>query len=228
MKRSKVLLITVALLCSLLVVAGCSGTPAQQPAPAAPAAPAEGAAGLTKDNPLKVDKAAGTVTFLAQVNGKYFLEPTRHGAVFAEGGNGEKAIFRAFAHHEDFYNALIEIGAEAGNNVTLDNMATTKVEGDSFDITVTDASGKTVPFDEAIVESNGTPVDIRFGGNLKNAQEKKTGCLICLDSCPVGITSNANYVNGAVEKTKEVGFTGNKDVLPADGGYVAITLTLKK
>ncbi len=49
-----------------------------------------------------------------------------------------------------------------------------------------------------IVDSNGKKLDMRFGGNL-TAAEEKTGCPVCLDSCPVGIVSNATYTYGAVE-----------------------------
>ncbi len=185
--------------------------------------------GLTKSNPLKVDKQAGTVSFLAQVNGKYLFEGTRHAVVFADESNGEKAVFRAFAKPEDFYNDLMEIGAKAGNNMTLQNKEKTHVGGDALDVTVTwTGANKDYKLDEVIKDSNGKAVDIRFGGNLKNAQDKKTGCLICLDSCPVGITSNANYTYGAVEKRNEVKFIGNKEVLPADGTLVAVTLKIKK
>ncbi|MEN6326492.1 MAG: YdjY domain-containing protein [Syntrophomonas sp.] len=216
----------------LLIIAGCANKTTEQPAPNTEEKPAakqaESVDGLTKEAPLKVNKTDKSVTFLAQVNGKYFYEPTRHAAVLESGSNGEKSVFRAFATPEDFYNALIEIGAKAGENMTLENKEKTNVTGDAFDVTVnwTDAKNP-VKLDDAIKDSNGKPIDIRFGGNLKTAQEKKTGCLICLDSCPVGITSNTTYKYGAVEKTKEVAFTGNKEVLPADGTYVTVTLKLK-
>ncbi len=233
MKKFKTMLLIGSLLAvSMLASVGCSKTDAENPADSgnkSEEAQTEGVGELTKDNPLQVNKEEGTVTFLAQVNGKYFYEATRHAAVFADGSNGEKAVFRAFANHEDFYNAIMEIGAEAGENMTLENKDTTKVEGDAFDVTVNwTGADKAVTIDEAIIDSNNTPIDIRFGGNLANALDKKTGCLICLDSCPVGITSNAAYTYGAVENTKEVEFMGNKDILPEDGTYVAITMELKK
>ncbi|MEA4924622.1 MAG: YdjY domain-containing protein [Syntrophomonadaceae bacterium] len=232
MKRYAQMILIGLLALGLLVAAGCGTKSAEKTTSDNAAAPAAGSSesvdGLTKDNPLKVNQADKSVTFLAQVNGKYFLEPTRHGAVFADGANGEKAIFRAFATPENFYNALTEIGAKAGENMTMENKDKTNVSGDAFDITVNWTGAKNaVKFDQAVKDSNGNPIDIRFGGNLKNAQEKKTGCLICLDSCPVGITSNAAYKYGAVESTKEVGFTANKEVLPADGTYVAITMKIK-
>jgi len=75
-----------------------------------------------------------------------------------------------------------------------------------------------------IKDSNGKPIVIRFGGNSLTAVEKNTGCLICLDSCPVGIASNASYTYGAVVKHGEVKFTGIQDVLPPDGTLVEITV----
>ncbi len=222
----KVFLMLILILILFVALTGCSNS--NEPAAEPSDEPEAGIGGLTKENPLQVNKEEGTITFLAQVNGKYFYEPTRHAAVFADGGNGEKAVFRAFAQHEDFYNGLIELGAVAGNNMTLDNAAQTHVDGDAFDVTVNwEGAEKAVSLDEAIIDSNGNPIDIRFGGNLENARSKNTGCLICLDSCPVGITSNATYTMGAVEKTNEVGFTGNEEILPDDGTYVAITLKLK-
>ena len=70
-------------------------------------------AGVSLENPIVVDKEAGTITVLAQVNGKYLTEGTRHASVFKEGNNGAKFVFTAYGTHEDFYDALIEIGARA-------------------------------------------------------------------------------------------------------------------
>ncbi len=229
MKRIKTLFLLSMLSMSMLMFVGCSKTEAEKPAETTETEKVEGVGDLTKENPIQVNKEEGTVTFLAQVNGKYFYEPTRHAAVFADGSNGEKAVFRGFVNHEDLYNGLIEIGAKAGENMTLDNKETTNVQGDAFDVSVNwTGAEKAVTIDEAIKDSNGTPIDIRFGGNLKTAMDKKTGCLICLDSCPVGITSNAAYTYGSVEKTKTVEFMGNKDILPEDGTYVTVTMKLKK
>lgn len=219
-KLTKLMLLTMLFL-GLVILAGCGN----QDAGSGNDAVEQDQAGLTAENPIKVDKEAGTVTFLAKVNGKYFYEPTRHAAVFEGGSNGDKSVFTGLVDVEPFYNGLIEIGAVAGENMTLENKETTNVEGDVLDVTVTwEGAGKEYTLDEVITDSNDKPIEIRFGGNLKTALDKKTGCLICLDSCPVGITSNAAYTYGAVEGRNEVEFTGNKDVLPADGSLVTITL----
>lgn len=180
---------------------------------------------LTKDNPIKVDVKSKAVTFLASVNGKYFFQPTRHAAIFTGGKFDDKSVFRSYASPKDFYAGLVQIGLTAGENMTVENKETTFVKGDKLDVTVTWAGAKRAyRLDEVIKDSNGKPIVIRFGGNSKNATEKNTGCLICLDSCPIGITSNESYTYGAVEKRGEVKFTGIQSVLPPDGTMVEITV----
>ncbi|MBS5776424.1 MAG: YdjY domain-containing protein [Finegoldia magna] len=184
--------------------------------------------GVSMKNPIKVDKEAKKVTVLSSVNGKYFTEATRHASVNTDGSNGAKSVLTAYATPEEFYNALIEIGAKPGENMNPDNATTTHVEGSKIGATVTwEGAGKDYDINEVIKDSNGKKIDFRFGGNLERAKTKKTGCLTCLDSCPVGIISNTTYTNGAVEKRNEVKFTGNADVLPEDGTYVAVTYTLE-
>jgi ferredoxin len=186
-------------------------------------------AALTPKNPIKVDTKERSVSILAEVNGKYFVQPTRHGVVFKGGKFGDKSVFGGLVDPKTFYESLVSVGFKPGNNMTMENKEKTFVQGEALDLSVTwkDAK-KTYGIDEVIRDSNGKPIAVRFGGNLANALELKTGCLVCLDSCPVGITSNATYTYGAVETRKEVGFTGNKDVLPPDRTLVVITFKAKK
>ena len=184
---------------------------------------------LTPKNPLKVDTKERTVSILAQVNGKYFVQTTRHGVVFRGGKFGDKAIFSGLVDPKAFYESLVSVGFKPGDNMTMDNKEKTFVEGEPLDVLVTwKGAKKTYRLDEVIRDSNAKPLAIRFGGNLKNALDLNTGCLVCLDSCPVGITSNAAYTYGAVEVRKDVGFTGNKDLLPPDNTLVVITFKAKK
>ncbi len=180
--------------------------------------------GLTPANPLVVDVKARSVSVLAQVNGKYLAQPTRHGVVFKGGSNGSKSVFAALAEPKPFYDALVKLGLTPGNNMTWGNKEKTYVQGDRLDVFVTwKGAPKVYRMDEAIKDSSGKPLVIRFGGNLQAAMDKKTGCLMCLDSCPVGITSNATYTYGAIESRKEASLMGNKEVLPPDGTLVIIT-----
>lgn len=93
--------------------------------------------GVSLKNPIKVDKEAKKITVLSSVNGKYFTEATRHASVNTDGSNGAKSVLTAYATPEEFYNALIEIGAKPGENMNPDNATTTHVEGSKIGATVT-------------------------------------------------------------------------------------------
>ena len=183
---------------------------------------------LTPENPISIDKAHRSISFLAEVNGKYLFQPTRHFAVYKNGKNGDKSVLRGFVNPVDFYDALLKIHAKAGENMSLKNKETTNVKGQEFYVTVNwDGAKRPYSIDEVVTDSNHKPIHMKFGGNIENAKRLKTGCLLCLDSCPVGIVSNATYTYGAVEKRKEVSFTGNQNVLPPDGTRVVVTLSIK-
>ena len=216
-------------LLSVLIAAGLVFTAAGCGSKSSSNEPADYVAGVSLDKPLKVDKEAGTITVLTKVNGKYFNEPTRHNSVEQSGTNGAKSVFTAYVKQEDFYNALIEIGAKPGENMTMNNATTTHVEGTPIKVEVTwKGAGRNYDINEVVKDSNGKQINFRFGGNLAMAKEKNTGCLSCLDSCPVGIISNDAYTYGAVETRKEVKFTGIDSVLPEDGTYIATIYSIKK
>ena len=184
--------------------------------------------GVTEENPLKVDKDSKSVTIYAKYNGKFETEATRHLAIFKDGKLSDMSIFSSYVSPVDFYNALVEVGAEAGNNMTADNAATTKTEGSKLELTLAWACQEgSVGIDDVVKDSNGKALDIRFSGNIDNAKDFNTGCITCLDSCFVGITSNGEYPLGAIEEAKEVEFTVNADKAPEDGTPVAITYTVK-
>ena len=130
---------------------------------------------------------------------------------------------------EPFHTALVEIGAKAGENMTFKNKEKTHVQGDILLVTVTwEGAEREYDLDEVITDSNRKQLIKRLGGNLPVALKKRTGCLLCLDSCPVGIVSNFTYTYGAVEKRGEVSFMGNRNLLPPNGSVVVIKLKKQK
>jgi hypothetical protein len=185
------------------------------------------------DLPVEVNKEKSEVIVPAEVNGKYFDTPTRHGVVYLEGANGEKAVFRALSSEKKFHEALAEIGAIPGNNVKMDDMKAgpdngVSAQGSKLDVFVTwEGSKGEIPFDDLIKASEERPSDYRFAGNLEAAKSANTGCILCLDSCAVGITSNASYPTGTTQQNL-VEFVGDKDVLPPDGTRVSVIFRLAK
>ncbi|RXT13732.1 YdjY domain-containing protein [Ammoniphilus sp. CFH 90114] len=179
----------------------------------------------TEQQPLVVDKEAKTVKVFAKLNGKYTVEPTRHGLNFHEGKYGGQALFTSYANQANFHDALMAIGAEAGNNLTPDTAGQT-IEGSVLDVTISwEGAPKEYKMTELVLDSTGKPIEYKFGGNHARSIDAFTGCLACFDSCPVGITSNHHQHQGAFAD-KEVEFIGNKDVLPADGTPVIVTFKL--
>ncbi|MBP1933153.1 YdjY domain-containing protein [Ammoniphilus resinae] len=180
---------------------------------------------VSQEHPLVIDKEAKTIKVYATVNGKYTVEPTRHGLNFSEGKYGDQALFTSFANPTNFHDAMVEIGGTPGNNLTPDT-AGQQIEGSDVDVTVTwDGAPKEFTMSEVVNDSTGKPIQYKFGGNRERSIEAFTGCLACFDSCPVGITSNSSHMQGEFAN-KEVEFRGNKDVLPADGTPVVVTFKL--
>lgn len=183
--------------------------------------------------PVEINKAAKEVIMPAEVNGKYFTEPTRHGVVFLGGSNGEKAVLRGLSDEKQFYDALLAIGAKPGNNLKLDDMKAgpnngKSVKGSKLNVFVKwEGSKGEIPFQNIIRATVERPMDIRFGGNLEAAKKANTGCVLCLDSCAVGITSNAAYPTGTTQN-KVSEFYGRKDILPPDGTRVFLIFRLAK
>ena len=179
---------------------------------------------------ITTNAATQSVTIYTQVNGKYFTEPSRHGVVFKDGSNGEKCILRGLCSEKDFYAALLSVGGVPGDNLVFtEAQPGDLIEGQKMDVTVSwDGSNGEIPWADIMTTGNGKPyvADFRFGGNIKAAYAKNTGCILCIESCPVGICSNAAYGYGVVETTKTEQFYGNPDVLPEDGTICQVTFTL--
>ena len=175
--------------------------------------------------PVIIDADKKEVIIEAIVNGKYFTNPSRHHGIVFEGGKyGDRAVLIGLSDEREVYQALIDIGAVAGNNLKLEEYTkvSKNVDGQQLDVFVTwDGLGKEIPFAEIIKSDDVRDMDIRFGGNFEAAKAKRTGCILCLDSCAVGITSDAAYETGAVE-IKKIGRYGREDVLPADGTRVSV------
>lgn len=180
---------------------------------------------------MEVDKDKKEVRMQCEVNGKYLSMPTRHGVVFKFGSNGEKAVLRGLADEKPFHQALLDIGAKPGNNLTGESMKAgpdngETVQGSKLNLFVTwDGLGKEIPFADIIKATPKRPMDARFGGNLEAAKQANTGCVFCLDSCAVGITSDAAYPTGSTQH-KVATFYGNEDILPKDGTTVTVIFRL--
>ena len=180
--------------------------------------------------PVIIDADKKEVIIEAIVNGKYFTNPSRHHGIVFEGGKyGDRAVLIGLSDEREVYQALIDIGAVAGNNLKLEEYTkvSKNVDGQQLDVYVTwDGLGKEIPFAEIIKSDDVRDMDIRFGGNFDAAKENRTGCILCLDSCPIAITSDAAYATAELDSKKIDKFI-REDVLPKDGEKVSVIFRIK-
>ncbi|WP_304332696.1 YdjY domain-containing protein [Brachyspira innocens] len=174
--------------------------------------------------PVVIDKDNKEVIIEATVNGKYFNTPSRHhGIVFKGGKYGDRAVLVGLADEREFYQALKDIGCVEGTNLTMEDMKLSKaVKGEPLDVFVTwEGLSKEIPFSDIIRSSEERIMIVRFGGNFEAAKANRTGCILCLDSCPIAITSDSSFTTAELEN-KEIDKYIREDVLPAYGSKVYV------
>jgi hypothetical protein len=181
---------------------------------------------VTKGNPLVIDEKGKSVLIYTEVNGKNVHQDNPHwGVVFKNGKLQERAILKSYANPLAFHDALLKIGAKPGNNLNKDT-AGQFVEGDTLDVKATwPGLEKELSLNEILIDEKGKSFNIRFGGNRKASEEQKTGCITCLESCWVSISSNANYPQiGQIRRliSPNSRFKGRADVLLGDGKPVIL------
>ncbi len=152
------------------------------------------AIGLSPQNPLRMDIGSGSVSFLAELNPAMVSEPLQHFAVYRNGEYADKALLQGLVAPRDLFNALLALGFKPGENMTMQNWDTTRVQGDAVRVSVLfEGSPQPMDISQLVTDPQGRGIDMRFGGNLKMATKPDaSGCLICLFSCPMGIVSNHN------------------------------------
>jgi len=180
----------------------------------------------TKAHPLLADAKNKRVLIYVEVNPKNHGNSNPHWCVVFQGGKlKDKAILQAFCSPQEFHDALLQIGARPGNNLTLRSSGEV-IEGDELAVTVTQPGlAKNLGLADIVDDSSGKGIRIRFGGNRQRASEENTGCITCLESCPIGITSNAAYpAIGSFKRlvSPNSQFKLKNDKIPLQGGLILI------
>lgn len=190
-----------------------------------------------------IDRAHREVRFQATVQPNAMSRPFgtqgHHAIVWKGGGAKTWALFVSEASDHDVRAALDSLGARAGENLTPDSWNARKdarnrepdkrVEGSRLAVSVEwRGSGGRVPLERLIAEEHRPAplMDFRYGGNEKYQKEFKSGCIVCLYSCPGGAIGNhahpiRDYVrDGAV-------YASIPERLPPAGTKVTIILKLE-
>jgi hypothetical protein len=164
--------------------------------------------------------------------------PGYHLIVWKDGGAAMAALFRAEVNDVQVLDALERLGARPGNALGMATWDERKepsskapdqvIAGPPVEVLVR-VPGRPAPLtlDQLLEDPGGRGFDMRFGGHRANIPKWKSGCVVCLYSCPGSKVGNARYtVRDWVKGTTR--FRVRKDApLPADGERVGIVFRLR-
>lgn len=163
--------------------------------------------------------------------------PGYHLIVWKGGRVSMAALFRAEVTDVQVIDALEKLGARPGNALSMaaweerkdpSSTAPDKViEGPPVEILVrVPGREKPLTLPEILEDPGGRGFDMRFGGHRANIPKWKSGCVVCLYSCPGSKVGNARYTvrDYVNERTR---FRVREGVLPEDGTRVRIVFRLQ-
>jgi hypothetical protein len=156
-----------------------------------------------------------------------------HFIVFKNGRAAYNALVQSDADELEILNGLEELGAKAGNNLSVatwekraDKTVSEpdrRVEGSLIDVTLSWEENTRLQAADIFYDRFGKGFQFRFGGHRELMNVWKSGCIVCLQSCPGGKISNANYTMREYENGTSK-FDVKKSILPKDGSPVDIML----
>lgn len=187
-----------------------------------------------------IDRARNEVRITARVQPGAMDRPFgvkgHHAIVWKEGRSKTWALFVSETSDRDVRHALESLGAKPGENLTpatwneRENPKSPepdkRVNGTPVEVFVEwKGSGGRVPLARLIGEKGHEPprMDFRYGGNQSWQKDFKSGCIVCLYSCPGGAIGNhahpiRDYVRDGVV------YTAKREALPRAGTRVTIIL----
>lgn len=188
-----------------------------------------------------IDRARGEVRIPATVHPLAMERPfgvQGHHAIVWNGGRAKLwALFVSPVSDRDVRAALDTLGAKRGENLTVatwterddpnNREPDKRVEGTPLEVFV-EWNRKRVPLASLLAEKGRpTPqLDLRYGGNERWQAEFKSGCIVCLYSCPGGAIGNHSHPIRDYARDGVV-YASRPERLPRSGSRVTIILKLR-
>ena len=180
------------------------------------------------------------IEFTATVNAKPFdsgwLMPRYHAIVWTGGRMAHAALLRADVSDTQVLRALESLAAKPGDNLPMEaweerrdpkNPAPdTVIAGPAVEVLLgLPGRRDLVPLASVLEDGARRGLEMRFGGNETNIPKWKSGCVVCLYSCPGSKVGNAKYTvrDYARDVTR---FRVRPGVLPPDGTSVGVVLRI--
>lgn len=159
-----------------------------------------------------------------------------HAIVWRGGRVAEKALIEADFSDLEVQDYLESIGLVPGDNLHPDGWRRRddpdssepdwRVDGPLLSVRVEwDGLDAPVPLAALFRETADDDIEIRFGGHRDYVPIWRSGCVLCMFSCPGGRTSNARYT--LRQQTREQrSFEADETRLPPDGTPVRVTFRI--
>ena len=201
---------------------------------------AAGGRGEDRTSGVVVVRRPAEIEFTATVHAGSFdsgrMMPGYHALVWKGGRMAHAALLKADVTDRQVIEALEGLGAKPGDNLPMEAWEERKNPKDPAPDTVIAGAGVEVllglpsrrdliPLTAALVDPAGRGLQMRFGGNAVNIPKWKSGCIVCLYSCPGSKVGNTkytvrDYANGATR------FRVRPGILPPDGTPVRVVFRL--
>jgi hypothetical protein len=196
---------------------------------------AKDAARITVRRPAEIE-------FTATVHARPFdggwMMPGYHAVVSKKGRMAHAALLAADITDTEILDALEALGGETGGNLPMDawderdnprNPEPDRVIGGAPVEVLLRIPGRPalVPLAEALEDPGGRGLDLRLAGNRANIPKWKSGCVVCLYSCPGSKIGNARYTVRDWSR-KVTRFRARPGALPPDGTTVGVVIRLRE
>ena len=182
------------------------------------------------------------IEFTATVHARPFdggwMMPGYHAVVSKSGRMAHAALLAADVTDVQILDALETLGARTGGGLPMDaweersnprNPAPDRVIGGPAVEVLLRLAGRSalLPLAKALEDPGGRGLDLRLAGNRANIPKWKSGCIVCLYSCPGSKIGNARYTVRDWSR-KVTRFRARPGVLPPDGTRVGVVLRLTR
>ena len=181
------------------------------------------------------------IEFTATVNARPFdsgwLMPRYHAVVWTGGRMAHTALLQSDVTDTQVLRALESLAAKPGDNLPIEaweerkdpkNAAPdTMIAGPAVEVLLRlPGRHDLVGLASVLEDSARRGLEMRFGGNEANIPKWKSGCVVCLYSCPGSKVGNAKYTvrDYARDVTR---FRVKPGVLPPDGTSVGVVLRME-
>ena len=180
----------------------------------------------------------GEVEFSGTVQGRSFdtgvVMPGYHAVVWSGGRAAQAALIEADVSDRSVIEALKRAGARPGAGLPMDSWERRKdpkspapdlvVEGPAVEVLLRiPGRAELLPLSAVLNDPGGKGFEMRFAGNEANIPVWKSGCIVCLYSCPGSKVGNARYTERDYAKGSTA-FSLRPGVLPPAGTKLRVVL----